>query len=108
MHNRNPKAFVASFVASDNPARLVGAGIYHKGASDQYLQVHDAAALPSNGAIPDIVYKLGATSNFSFDYDVIGRKFSNGIVICISTTAGTLTIGSADMWIDVQVAGQVR
>lgn len=106
MQNSNPKAFVASHVAAGNGARLVGAAIYHKGASDQYLQVHDATSLPANGSIPDIVYKLGATSNFGFDYDIVGRKFKNGIVICVSSTAGTLTIGSADLWIDVQITGQ--
>jgi len=77
---------------------LVG---YNSGA-DQFIQIHDVAETPTNGAIPKVVFKASAGENFSIDYGKNGRNFINGISIVNSSTAETLTLGAADCWIDAQ------
>lgn len=103
--NKTTTAYVASMVAASNKAKLFGLVGYNSKGSDQFLQIHDAASLPADGAIPKIVFKIRSGDNFSLDYDALGRVFNTGIVICNSSTANTLTIGSADIWLDVQVSG---
>jgi len=69
---------------------------------DQYLQVHDASALPSDGAVPLAVFKIFAGANISLDMGTIGlQPCSTGLVICNSTTIGTKTIGAANCWLNV-------
>lgn len=101
--NRSTTANAASLVISANPAILFGLTAYSSKASAQFIQLHDASALPANGAVPKIVITVAATSNIGIDYGNIGRQFSTGIVVCNSSTEETLTIGSADCWFDAQV-----
>ena len=69
--------------------------------SSQFIQIHDAASLPADTAIPVVVFEVPATTSFSLNYDD-GREFQVGIVICNSSTAATKTIGSADCWFDAE------
>lgn len=103
MANKTTTAYAASLVVAANPAVFYGCTGYNSLASDQFIQVHDAASLPADGAIPKISFKIRASDNFALDYDTRGRQFTNGIVICNSTTQNTLTIGAANLWIDAQV-----
>jgi hypothetical protein len=70
--------------------------------SAQFIQLHDAAALPADTAVPEVFITVPASSNFSIDFGQYGRTFVNGIVICNSTTGPTKTIGAANCWFDVQ------
>ena len=101
LKNVTVTAYVASLVVSARPTTLYGFSGYNSGAA-QFLLVFDAAALPAEGAVPKLVLAVGATSNFAGDWGVEGRFFSNGIVICNSSTGPTKTIGAADCWLDVQ------
>ena len=73
---------------------------YNNKASDQYILVFDAAALPPNGTVPRFVITAPAGFPFSLSW-ANGRVFSNGCVVCTSSTPATLTIGSADCFIDI-------
>lgn len=87
---------VASLVASPISARaflLVG---YNSKASAQFIQLHNAAALPANGSVPEYSITVPATSNFTIDLSLYGDLFSVGIVACNSSTQATLTVGAAD------------
>ena len=97
-------AYAASIIAKAAP----GTGYYvtghHSGLAAKFIQIHDAAALPADGSAPSIILLAAAASNFSFYFGTFGRYFSNGIVVCNSSTGPTKTIGAADCWIDVGYA----
>lgn len=101
--NATTTAYVKSLVVSATPASLCGLSGYNSNASIQYIQIHDAASLPSNGAYPVVSFPAGATSKFALDYGANPRQFTTGIVVCISSTQNTLTLGAtADTSFDVQ------
>lgn len=68
----------------------------------QFIQLHNAAALPIDTAIPAVVFKAQALSNFYYDFEELGRFCLNGIVVCNSSSISTKTIGSADCWFNCQ------
>lgn len=74
--------------------------VYNAKISTVYIQVFDAAALPADGAVPTLPpIKCPTDTNASLDFWA-GAKFATGVVIASSTTAGTLTITTADdCWI---------
>lgn len=67
----------------------------------QWIQVHDAVTLPADGAVPKIVIRVNADSNFAWSCN-FGKDFDNGIVICNSSTKATKTIGAANCWFNVE------
>lgn len=85
-----------SLVIKGSPGILQGIVGHNAKTSSQFIQIHDAASLPANGATPKIKIKVEASSNFTIDLSERGRWFSVGIVVCNSSTLATLTIGSAD------------
>ena len=94
-------ALATSLVVKAGAGTLYGLTGHSNRSSSQFIQIHDAAALPADTAVPIIVFQVPATSSFSLDFNV-GREFQTGIVISNSSTAATKTIGSADCWFDVQ------
>lgn len=99
--NKTTTAYAASLVVKDAPGVLYGLTGYNSKASAQFIQIHDATALPSDTAVPKITFTVAASSNFSLDFGR-GRKFATGITVCNSSTGPTLTVGSADIWVDAQ------
>lgn len=100
--NATTVALSASLVAKSTPGVLFSITGYNDSATSQYIQVHDAASLPANGAVPILIFYVTPKSNFSFDAPGLGRPFLNGIVVCNSSTVATKTLGSANCWFDVQ------
>lgn len=70
--------------------------VYNSGAAAQWIQVHNAAAVPANGAIPSVSVKVPADSNISVDFGPFGVRFGTGIAVCNSSTGPTKTLGAAD------------
>lgn len=95
-------AYETSHVVKASPGVLYGLAGYNSLASAQFVQIHDATALPADTAVPAFILTVGASSNFSVDFGVYGRTFVNGIVVCNSTTGPTKTIGAANCWFDVR------
>lgn len=92
-------AYAASLVVKASAGTLWGVAGYNSGPA-QFLQLHDAAALPANGAIPvGPLVAIAAASNFSIDFGEYGMAFATGIVVSNSTTGPIKTIGAADCWI---------
>ncbi len=102
MRNSNTVAYAASLVISSNPAKLHKVTGYNSLASAQFIQLHDAAALPVDTAVPKVVIAAAASSNFTIDFGKTGRNFATGIVLCNSWTGPTKTIGAANLWVDAQ------
>lgn len=100
--NSTSEAYEASRVIKPKPGVLLGMTGYNSKASAQFIQVHDSAGVPAEGAIPKILISVAASSPFSIDYTQIGRLFKYGIVVCNSSTGPTKTVGSADVWFDAQ------
>jgi len=105
LYNKTSSGAAASLVVS-NPVTLYDISIYNSKASSQYIQIFDAASLPADGATPTLPPMLFAAKETRGISWINGRKFSNGIVICNSSTDTTKTIGSDDCFFDMQVSAQ--
>lgn len=91
----NSTAYESSHVLKASAGKLVGLVGYNSG-PDQFIQIHDAAAVPADAEVPAITFKVGSGQNFSLDLPMSGVPFATGIVICNSSTGPTKQIGSAD------------
>ena len=95
-------AYAASLVVKAAAGNLYVLTGYNSKTSSQFIQLHDAASLPADTAVPKVVFSVPASSPFSLDYGQLPRRFETGIVICNSSTGPTKTIGAADLWLDCQ------
>ena len=95
--NINTSAYAASLIIKSSSGRLYRIKGYNSLASTQFIQIHDAASLPANGAIPEIIIPVLASSSFEISLPE-GMSLTSGIVICNSSTGPTKTIGAADCW----------
>lgn len=100
--NATTTAYAASLVVKASAGTLYTITGYSSRTSAQWIQVHNAASLPGDASVPVLIFKVPGDGNFSFDLSPNGRSFTDGIVVCNSTTGPTKTIGSADCWFDVQ------
>jgi len=101
--NVSTTAYASNLVLSATPKKLFGLSGYNSKATAQFIQLHDAATLPADTAVPVVVFNAPPLSNFSLDFGANGRSFATGIVACNSSTGPTKTIGSADCWFEGQV-----
>lgn len=97
---RHTLAYGKSLVVTTKPARVISVFGYNAGPL-QWLQIHDAKAVPAEAAVPLHIFKAAAADNFSSIIPVCGLPTSNGIVITNSSTGPTKTIGGDDCWITV-------
>jgi hypothetical protein len=100
--NATTTAYVSNLVAKASAGTLYCITGFNSRTSSQFIQVHNATATPTAGAVPSMIFIVPASSNFSLDLTPYGRYFSTGITVCNSSTGPTLTVGSADCWFDVQ------
>lgn len=100
--NATTVAYAASKVVKASAGTLYGITGYNSKGSTQFVQLHNAAALPADTAVPVVTITVPATSNFSIDFGQYGRYFTTGIVVANSSTGPTLTVGSADIFVDAQ------
>lgn len=101
--NVTTTAYAASLVISATSKRLYGMQGYNSSGATIFVQLHDAATLPADGAVPKIVIAVPSAANFSLDLAARGRLFTTGIVACVSSTGPTKTIGAAVMFLDAQI-----
>ena len=96
-------AYAASLVAKATGGVLYGLAGYNSGVAAQFIQIHDSATLPADGAVPAEVITVPPSSNFSIDFGAYGCGFGNGITVCNSSTGPTKTIGAANCWFSVRM-----
>lgn len=99
--NINTSAYAASLVVKASAGKLFEIRGYNSLASAQFIQVHDAASLPADTAVPEEIITVPASSNFNIVFST-GKSFSTGIVVCNSSTGPTKTIGAADLWVSAE------
>jgi hypothetical protein len=69
-------------------------------AGTEYIQVYDV-----NGAAAGTpLYQVAVPQDgsFSIDLGIAGRPFANGLTVALSTTPGSLTAGSAGLWLNAE------
>jgi hypothetical protein len=93
----------SSGVAVASPCTLINLQGYNQGA-DAWLQIHDSATVPANGAVPLKSYQLPATLAYSWKFDPNVLVLKTGLYVCISTTENTKTLSAAlgDFLIDIE------
>lgn len=91
------QAAEASKLIVNGPGVIYGLAGYNAKGSAQFIQILDAAnAVPADAAIPVFAMTAATVANFSVDFGVHGMPFTQGLVVCNSSTVATKTIGSAD------------
>lgn len=91
---KNSLAVAADLVVATGPSRLYSVTLYNSSAGTVYLQVHDAAAAPADGAVPKLVVAVPAGQTGAFDWQD-GKICGTGIYLCASTTDTTKTLAGA-------------
>lgn len=91
-------ALEASRVLKGSRGVLVSLIGYNAKTSAQFIQVHNSATLPADGAVPLYSFAVQGSGNFSMDVPITAIPFSTGITVCNSSTVATKTIGAADCW----------
>jgi len=100
--NSTASALVASLVLATGRRRLFGLQGVNNNAAATFVHIFDATQVPSNGAVPRVIIRAAGTDNFSAYFGSVGRWFDQGIVVVNSSTLATLTISTADLWVDGQ------
>ena len=95
-------ALAASLVGCGESCYLTAFTVLNTNASAQFIQLHDSRTLPGNGAVPTVSFTVPGSSDKTVSYALPGLKFLAGVVIANSSTAATLTLGSADCFFNVQ------
>lgn len=95
---------LASSIVIPGQVLLYGFTASSTNVAAQFVQLFDAQTLPADGAVPVTFLAVATNAQARGYYGKAGRRFTGGIVLCNSSTAGTKTIGSADCLFDVQYA----
>ena len=74
--------------------RLLQLSVYNDKATAQYIQLHDVAAAPNDGAVPFFIFEIAPKTLAS----IVAKSFTLGLYVCNSSTAATKTIGGNDCW----------
>lgn len=92
----------ASGVIKASPGKLYGVTLTNDNAAARYIQFFNLTAVPANATVPMFTIKLGIGAVTQLDFSMMGKYFSTGICWANSTTGATLTVGSADSYVEAR------
>lgn len=87
-------SLVASHIVTTSSALVEEIICTNTSASVVYCQLFNSTTLPADSTQPLVVFAVPATSTASWDLQQ-GINLDTGVVVCISSTAHTKTIGAA-------------
>jgi hypothetical protein len=90
-----------SNILCPRPAALVSLSGYAAG-SAVFIQIFDSSTIPDEGASPIIQRKVAEDSDFLIEPEA-PILFSNGIVVCSSTTSFTKTLAGSSCFFSAQI-----
>lgn len=107
--NTSSNGLAAAFKVKSGPGLLFGFSVYTSKTTAQFIQVHDSQNAPASGAVPVAVFQINGAAiatgdHLAVSYIFPGRFFKYGVWLANSSTAATLTAGSADCFFDAQFA----
>jgi hypothetical protein len=100
--NTSTDALAASLIVAGGARRLFGLQGVNNNAAATFVLIFDTDKVPANGSVPKLPIRAAGSDNFSAYFGASGRWFDRGIVIVNSSTLATLTLSTADLWLDVQ------
>lgn len=101
MPTSNSGAKAKSAVLVSDARQVMQVGVDNTAAAtDYYLMLFHASALPADGTVPDLEKFAPRASHTSLDWQQIGGvRFPKGLVAALSSTPASLTLAtSADGW----------
>lgn len=92
---------VTNHVASRLPCEVGNIRGHFRGTTDSWLQIHDAAQLPADTAVPLFSIRLYNSAPFDWPWPK-PLALTNGCIVAVSTTEATLTLSAevADFFVD--------
>jgi hypothetical protein len=100
--NATSQALGISLIVKSGAGSLVAVTGFNNNAAARFLHIFDTQGALANGMVPVVVISVAIAGNYSQNWTSLGRAFARGIVLANSTTAATLTLGTADFWFDAQ------
>jgi len=88
---RTPQAVSADIAVSQAIILRLISFVHLNTSAIQYVQLFDNSTIPGNGAVPLVEIPLNPGGMASYTPANDGRKFSKGLVVALSSTAGKLT-----------------
>lgn len=93
--NSGGATYVTNQVIATKAVKLVSLAVYNSGAA-KFIQLHETATLPADGAVPAYPpIAIAGTTFLVIDFGNAGVDF-DALTICNSSTGPTKTIGAAD------------
>lgn len=86
-------------VVKNSAGTLYNLVVDNSNVAARFLQIHNTTAVPADGVTPVLVFRIPAATSVVLDFGRYGMRFTTGISVCFSTTLGTKTLGTADMWV---------
>lgn len=88
-------------VVKASAGNVYGFSGYNSSTSAQFIQLHNKSSIPVDGVIPEFIFLVPALSSFSFNSGNFPYNFNVGVVWTNSSTGPTKTIGSSNIWMNV-------
>ncbi len=88
------------------PCCLAQLSGYFDGAADQWLQIHDTAAVQA-GVVPVLSLPLQASNGFSYNFQDALLTLTTGLFVGVSSTEGTWTASASTAQLNVVLEDEV-